>query len=446
MTIELRPYQTDAVGRVRILMNSGKRRVCLTLPTGAGKTVVSSEFVRRTVGVGRRALFIAPRAELVDQAAQTFTRLGLKVGASCASASTPANPFAPVQVASVQTLLARNIRPSADMVIVDECHHAVAEETNALLSDYQDALVVGLTATPERGDGRGLGDIFDGLVVGATVRELTDLGHLVPCEILRPDRPLKPGQIAQSPVDAYLEHARGRRTVVFARSIELAEEYAAAFTAAGIRAASLSISTPWSERRMIVDALRRGGIDVVCNVMVLTEGFDAPEVSCIIMARGCGSQGLYMQIVGRALRPAPGKADALLIDLRGVSHEHGRPEDDRQYALEGRGMRLSDPSSYCSVCGSLRVPPDPCPSCGFTPARDEATKADEVTGDRLSKFQRMRDRDDGSKRAERLARWLADASRRGVKLGTAHHKYKAVYGDWPTGDVKREAIRLAGVA
>lgn len=441
--MNLRPYQADAVECVRQCMVDGKRRVLLVSPTGSGKTIMGGEFVQRTIAKNRRVLFIAPRAELVDQAAETFARMGLKVGAACASASTPPNPYAPVQVASVQTLLARNARPPGDMILVDEAHHAVAEETNALLSDYPNALVVGLTATPERGDGRGLGDVFDALVVSATVRELTDMGHLVPCEILRPERALEPGQIAQSPVDAYLEHARGRRTVVFARSIELAEEYARGFAAAGVRSASLSISTPWTNRRLVVDALRRGGIDVVCNVMVLTEGFDAPEVSCIILARGCGSQGLYMQIVGRSLRPAPGKVDALLIDLRGVSHEHGRPEDDREYALEGRGMRLRDPNSYCSVCGSLRVPPDACPACGFAPSRDDTGKSDEITGDKLSKFAQLRERDDDARRAERLGRWMRDAVARGVKVGSAAHKYKAVYGEWPPGVVKRMAEEIA---
>lgn len=438
----LRAYQLDAIEGVRQRMWGGARRVLLVAPTGSGKTTMGAELARQVVSAARRVLWLAPRVELVDQAADTLTAIGLTVGAACATAATPPNPFAPVQVASVQTLLARKLRPPADLVLVDEAHHAPADEQGALLASYGDALVVGLTATPERGDGRPL-DLFDGLVVGATVRELIEGGHLVPCEILRPDHVLGPGELAQSPVDAYLEHAAGRRTVVFARSIELSEQYAAEFLARGIRAASVSIRTPWSERRMIVDALRRGGIDVVCNVAVLTEGFDAPEVSCIMIGRGCGSASLYLQMIGRGLRPAAGKRDCLLLDLRGVSHEHGRPDDDRVYSLSGRGISLRDPNSYCSRCGALRTPPDPCESCGFAPSRDDASKSDTVTGDKLQKFARLRDHDDDSKRAERLSRWLKDATMKGYRPGSALHKYKAVYQTWPSPEIKRAAESIA---
>lgn len=441
----LRDYQQAAIDRVRQAMWQGARRVILCMPTGAGKTRTLGVMVASVVGAGRSVLWLAHRSELVDQAADTLSSLGLTVGAHCSNASTPPNPFAPVQVASVQTLLARNLRPAADMIVADEAHHfaAAAEQWAALLASYPNALIVGATATPERGDGCGLEGVFDAIVVGATVRELTDQGHLVPCQVLRPDKPLAPAELALDPVDAVLEHAPGRRTVLFARSVELAETYAASFRSRGVEARCLTAETPWAERRLYIDAFRRGAISVLTNVFVLTEGFDAPETSCIAIARGCGSAGMYLQMIGRGLRPAPGKRDAVVLDLRGVSHEHGLPEDERTYSLDGRGIQLRDPNSYCPVCGAPKTPGEPCAACGYAPSGEDASKPDHVVGMALKPYHRLRETDDDSKRAMRLAHWLVDARRRGYQYGWAKQKYNAVYGQWPSGRVLSEAMALA---
>ena len=432
--MELRPYQLEAIARVRLAMQQGRRRVVLVLPTGAGKTVITSEIARLTVAQNRRVLFLAHRTELVDQAAATLARFGLNVGARCASAQTPPNPFAPVQVASVQTLLSRGDRPPADVIIADEAHHfaSASVEWSALLAAYPDAHIIGPTATPERGDGCGLGTMFDGLVVGATVRELTDAGHLVPCEIMRPDKYLQPGEIAQNPVDAYVSHASDRRAIVFARSVQLADEYAQEFRLRGVEARALSNETPWGERQLYLGAFRDGQIRVLVNVYVLTEGFDDPGVSCCILARGCGSAGAYLQMVGRILRPDAGKTSALLLDLRGVSHEHGKPEDEREYSLNGKGIRLKDPNCYCPVCGCARTPGEGCAECGWVPAGEDTAKADRVTGDRLRPYHKLRETDDDQKRIVRLSRWLAEAQARSFKVGWAKHKFHVVYGAWPT--------------
>jgi len=412
-------------------------RALLVLPTGGGKTAVGAEIVRRCVARGQRALWLAHRAELVDQAAATLTSRGLVVGAVSASAMTPPNPFAPVTVATVQTLLARRVRPKAGIVVADEAHHFAADGFSALLRDYPGSWVLGLTATPERGDGRGLGAMFQRLVVGTSVRELTALGHLVPCEILRPDRYLGPAELAQSPLDAYLAHGRGRPTLVFARNVELANDYTAAFRAAGVDAQCIHGETPWSDRIRMLGEYRAGRIPVLVNVQVLTEGFDAPETSCVILARGCGTSGLYLQIIGRALRTAPGKRDALLVDLRGVSHELGRPEDDRVYSLDGKGIRSKDDAVYCPVCGALREAGEACVACGWAPSSDPS-KPDAILNTPLVKYAAKR-REDESARAETLARWIADARAKGHKEGAVMHKYRAVYGEWPS----RELVRAA---
>jgi superfamily II DNA or RNA helicase len=427
--MNLRDYQDAAIDRVREQMHQGRRRVVLVMPTGAGKTRTCAEIVRRAVDGGRRALWLGHRSELVDQACETLTRLGLTVGAMCATAATPPNPFAPTQVASVQTLLARNARPPADVIIADEAHHfaAASEEWSALLRAYPDALVIGATATPERGDGCGLEGTFDALVTGATVNQLTGLGHLVPCEIMRPAKPLAPGELAQNPVDAYVEHAQGRLAIVFARSVKLAEDYTAEFRMRGIEARVLTAETPWAERRLVIEAFRRGAIRVLVNVFVLTEGFDAPETSCCILARGAGSAGMFLQMVGRILRPAPGKTDAVLLDLRGVSHDHGRPEDDREYSLDGKGIRLKDPNSYCPVCGAPKERGESCASCGYVPSGEDAQKPDKIVGEPLVKFAAKRAEND-DQRFETLVRWMRDAKRKGYKPGYVRAKWKAVYG------------------
>lgn len=437
--IVLRDYQSEAIDRVRACM-AQHRRVVLVVPTGGGKTVISSEIVRRAVAVGRRVLFLAHRAELVDQAAATLARQGLLVGACSASAQTPPNPFAPVTVATVQTLLARNERPKADIVIADEAHHYIADEFVTVVRDYPEAFVLGLTATPERSDGRGLGIVFGGLVVGSTVRDLTEIGALVPCEIVRPGRYLNPGQIAQNPVDAYVEHAGDRPTIVFARGIELATEYTEAFRARGIAAACITGEMPWAERALYLEEFKAGRLRVLVNVFCLTEGFDAPSTSCVILARGCSTPGTYLQMIGRCLRPAPGKVDALVIDLRGVSHEFGKPDDDRLYSLDGKGIRLKDSVLYCPVCGAEREPGEGCTRCGWIPT-GESMKGDKVTGDPLVRWAALRVEDDG-KRAERLARWITVAEVKGYKQGWFRRKFAAVYGIPPSVEVIAAARAL----
>lgn len=424
-------------------MRQGHRRVVLVSPTGSGKTKMLSHIAARTIESGRRALWLAHRSELIGQACDTLTAEGLTVGAVCASAATPPNPYAPIQVASVQTLLARNVRPAADMVLADEAHHfsAASAEWSSLLAHYDRAWIIGATATPERGDGCGLRECFDSLVVGSTVRELTDLGHLVACHVFRPNKPLEPGQIAQSPVDAYLEHAGGRRAVVFCKSVALAHDYAAKFAARAVPAAAISNETAWDERRLVLERFRRGEIRVLCNVYVLTEGWDDPGVSCCIIARGCGSAGMYLQMVGRILRPHPGKADAILLDLRGVSHEHGKPDDPRTYSLDGQGIRLKDPNSYCPVCGAPRVPPAPCESCGYEPSGSDASKPDEIVGVKLVPYAHLR-ADDDETRAKRLARWIEQAKIKNYRDGWWKAKFRAVYESFPSGTLVARAREL----
>jgi hypothetical protein len=336
----------------------------------------------------------------------------------------PIDVAAPVQVCSIQTLLARDHRPPAQLLVWDECHHAseAAEEWASLLASYADVHMLGLTATPERGDGAGLAPLFTRLVVGASVRQLTELGHLVPCEIHRPAKLLESGHLAQPPLEAYRAHAMGQQGLLFAKSVEEAQAYAREFTEAGIRAACIHAKTPDVERVAALELFREGKIRILSNVYIFTEGTDLPMASVCILARGASTAGIYLQMVGRVLRPWTGKRTATLIDLRGASHTHGPPEEDRIYSLDGRG--ISRAGATCKVCGSPIVA-YPCPECDYNPEAGETAES-VVDGVPLEKFARKL-AEGPEQRWETCVRWVRAAIQKGWKVSSVRHKWRAVY-------------------
>lgn len=448
----LRVYQERAVTNVSMMLRR-HRRVLLVLPTGAGKTHTATEMVRRTIAGGGRVLWMTHRTELIDQAYDTLKSAGLSVGALCASSSREQNPHRPVQVASVQTLLARDSRPAARLIIVDEAHHDAADTRKELLDAYGDTHVVGLTATPERGDGRGLGCSYDAMVAGIgtqvddrTIRinaaELVDMWRddpttgLVPCRIVAPRRRLETRQIAQRPVDAYQQHGENRPCIVFSPDVAHATKHRDEFRSSGVTCELITGETRNRER--VLRAFRSGAIQALTSVAVLTEGFDAPATSCVILARGCGTAGLYMQMTGRALRPAPGKEDALLLDLSGTSHTHGAPDVEREYCLDGRGIRrVGAVAKFCQVCSAV-YEEYPCNECGFEP--DARAGELRVTNDPLVKFafKRMESHEE---RIATLRRWIAVARENGYKPGWVFGKFRAVYGTPLSGDLFKAARR-----
>jgi superfamily II DNA or RNA helicase len=415
-------------------MADGGQRVCLVMPTGSGKTRTGAEVVRAGVAKGKRWLWLAHRTELVGQACAALHGQGLDVGAVAASSAWPANPSAPVQVASIQTLLAREHRPPADGIVWDECHHASegAPEWASLIQAYHGVRMLGLTATPERADGAGLAPLFDRIVVGVSVRQLTAEEHLVPCEVVRPGtwlkaKRMKGNPLAKDPLDAYLEHARGQQGLLFALTVDEAEAYAERFTAAGYRSAAVSERTPRDKRAAILEAFRSGGVRVLCNVYIFTEGTDLTMAQCCILARGASTAGTYLQMVGRVLRPHAGKSKAMLLDLQGVSHVWGMPEDERVYKLEGRGISTTE-VALCKVCKAiLQGGAYPCAACGYSPEEEERERGTtEITQDPLVKYARMIAQGE-TQRKETLLRWLKAAKLQGHKATSVRYKWRAVY-------------------
>jgi DNA repair protein RadD len=329
----LRPYQGVAVSRALAQLGPG-RAVLLVAPTGAGKTVMAAEVAAHF----QSPLIVAHRRELLRQS------IGAAHWAVCGV------------VGAV-----RKGPDNVDLLVIDEAHRAAAGTYRQLLSKYPGAAVLGLTATPERTDGRGLGDVFQDLVESCSVRDLINGGHLVeyaayeaPDEALKRLRELRQrsgdfdagelGALMNQPklvgrvVDEYLRRARGRRAIVFAVNIAHSKALADEFLSRGVRAAHLDGQTAYKQRDGVLGALGRGEIDVVCNVSLFTEGWDCPSVSTVVMARPTASLGLYLQCVGRGLRPDPlnGKDRLIILDHAGNIDRHGTPDTPRVWSLEGR--------------------------------------------------------------------------------------------------------------
>jgi superfamily II DNA or RNA helicase len=448
-TLTLRTYQIDAIQQARDRIRQGRRAPLLVAPTGAGKSAIAGAVIiaHLAQSADNRVLVVAHRRELIQQLAKTLIRMGvpmIDIGEIIPGVTQ--RPSARVQVASTQTLRARAMAPKATLVIYDEAHHYSSDDWHELTKAYPGVVRVGFTATPMRSDGRGMAPAFDSLVVVSTIKELTALAYLVPCRVIAPGKPLRRPNMSHTPVDAYIAHAKGMRTVVFADFVANAEMFVEQFREKGIDAVIIHGQLSDVDRRRALDAHAAGA--VLVNCMVLTEGWDSPGTSCCILARGCGSVGTYLQIVGRVLRPSPGKTEALLIDLTGRSYyDHGAPDTDRTYSLLGKGIRTKaddeDFGKPCPVCGQPIVDGEPCSVCGFIAEGSSTIEDPRYTGDELAERYAGKRTEDDEKRIDTLARWYSEAKARGNRPWAAAAKYAAVYGGPPPESVRLQAELLS---
>jgi len=413
----LRDYQARTIDLARAEFRAGKRALCIVLPTGGGKTRIGAEIVKGHIAKGGRVLWLAHRTELVSQAADRILAEGLD-NVGVVAAGVEPNRCAPVQVASIQTLVARHERPEATLTVFDEAHHYAAAEWGAVASHYAGAHRIGLTATPERRDGKPLGDLFDAIIAPVSVSELTEGGYLVPCEVLAPKKRLSK-EIAGDPVDRYLSIARGRRAIFFAPSVEQAVDIATKLCAANVPAVCIHADTP---RDVRADALARfadGDLVALTNVYVLTEGTDIPPAEVCVLARGFSHASTYLQCVGRVLRPSPGKTSALVLDLCGVSRRFGVPADEREYSLKDRAIRVVEREDDESVGpGGPVVVPNVVDAELFAVLEIRKT---------VTKWTRGR----RGTRHHALEQLLRTARERGFKPGWAVHKFKERFGVLP---------------
>lgn len=351
----------------------------------SGKTTIAAAMIESMIAKGKRCIFLAHTTELITQCSLRLDATGVDHGV-IKSGHPRVRPWLPVQVASVQTLVRRETPAPADILFVDECHRSMANSYRKIIDAYPAAVTVGLTATPWRLDGKGLGDIYQELVVAAQPAALIREGFILEPRLLAPPTVSLAGirvvrgdydqralserysksKITGDIVSHWLEHAQGRPTIVFASSIAHAKDLTIAFRGVGILAGHVSGETPPNERSEILTAFAAGKITLVTCADLLTEGYDLPALGCVVLARPTKSLTKFLQMVGRALRPLPGKSMPVILDHAGCYHDHGWPTLDREYALEAsKPKQPSDTHKVCSTCFEvIPVAAASCPHCG----------------------------------------------------------------------------------
>jgi DNA repair protein RadD len=507
MNFQNRDYQQRTIESVRNSFLAGHKWVLLQAGTGSGKTVMAGQIIERTVFKGKRAMFLVHRRQLVYQAARKFERMGIGVGIIMAGEESDRHQ--PVQVGSIQTLEARYLRkpeadvpvpaqadlfthpdsaapvraiPQADIIVYDECH--IGLEGQARLKEaYPNTIVLGLTATPVRSDGRGLGLLYNEMVCAPTIAELTDMGFLVPVKYFAPHNPDLTGikitagdynerQLSQRMdtdklvgdiVENWKRIAEGRRTIVFATSVAHSLHVVESFKAVGIEAAHIDAETPQERRDEIFADLKSGRITILSNYMVLSEGFDEPSIACCILARPTKSVALYLQMAGRILRPvcldcqretvwnaatcvhcnsANVKRDSILVDHSGSVFEHGYITEFVEWALDPNGKiqdrqkkakKKKRKATTCEKCTFVFDRGRRCPRCGWeipapvkAPAGVKTKDGDlqQVTADAIN----------GRNTKERwYAELLWQARLKNYKPGWARHQFLEKFKHWPDG-------------
>ena len=342
--VELRPYQVNAIKAVSDEFQKGHNHTLLVLPTGTGKTIVFAKVVELNVNGGKRALILAHRSELLDQASD---KLKLASGLDTAlekAESTSIGSFEPVTVASVQTLsqekrLNKFPRDYFDLIVVDEAHHCMSETYQRILNYFNTAKVLGVTATPDRADQKNLGHFFDSKAYEYTLNQAVREGFLcpvkaqmIPLELDINNVGLSNGDYAVGEIGSALEpylnqvtlemlnYCKGRKTVVFLPLIKTSQKFCELLNLHGFKAAEINGNS--KDRDQVLKDFENGEYDVLCNSMLLTEGWDCPSVDCIIVLRPTKIRSLYQQMVGRGMRLAPNKSELLLLDFLWMTERH----------------------------------------------------------------------------------------------------------------------------
>lgn len=348
---ELRPYQTDGIQKIFNCWKEGQRSILFQMPTGTGKTVLFSQIVKIGFDNNRRILIVVHRKELVEQITEKLTARNVPVGHIVAGMK--ADYTQTVQVASIQTL-SRREHPEANLIIIDECHHAKAETYKKLWEIYPDAKFLGVTATPIRLSGEGFDDLFDELIVSMSTQKFIEQGYLCPVSHLVCSNPnlsnvkqkqgdyvtkmlsdvMMDNSIMSDLIESYKEKALGKTAIVFAVDVEHSQSIVKRFNEENISAAHIDATTPKSERASILNDFKAGKIKVVSNVEIITEGFDFPECEVVQLARPTKSLSLYLQMVGRVMRPSKNKKEGIILDNAGLWLEHGLSTIDRDWTLQ----------------------------------------------------------------------------------------------------------------
>lgn len=442
--ITLRPDQEDVRTKLRIALRSSAS-VLTFAPTGFGKTVLAGALIKMIFSAGKRVIFCVHRVDLITQTAKTFERLGIPF--SYIAPGYHYNPYHRVYIASIATLKNRLGKIPADYIFVDEAHLSAASGWAKVAHHYKEtgAKLIGLTGSPERLDGKPLGDVWDTMVMGPSVRWLIDNGHLskyrafAPAGIDLTGVHTRNGDYVTSEIDDLMsgravlanavrhwrKFAAGKRTISFAPSVKRSEQLAAEFRANGIMAVALDGNSPQDERRAAFVGFADRQIDVIVNCALFCEGFDLAAqvdrdvtIEAVLQYSPTQSLAKHLQQLGRGLRRKP--EPAILLDLVGNLARLGLPDEEREWSLEGRKKGDRETAVIiCPECFASHAPAPRCTECGYEyPVKDrdgagEGRLLDEVEGELeeidLEAVRRARRQEQGK------ARTLDDL----VKLATA---------------------------
>lgn len=369
-------------------MGKGNKAILYVAPCGSGKTKVFSHFASLIAAKKNRVWILTHREELCTQVSDTLTEFGVPHSFIQSGQYLDYKPLA--HVCSVQTLVRRmdkiSIKPT--VLIIDESHHSCSASYKKIFSHFSEAWRIGVTATPERLDGKGLGDIFQDMIIGPTMAQLIAEGFLSPYKLYAPplvdtsklhtrmgdfaineanaatDKP----KITGNAIVHYRKYADGLRAVVYCCSIEHARHTAEQFCQAGYQAASIDGNMDGGMRKEFVRNFREGKIQVLTSCEIISEGFDLPAIQCAIFLRPTKSLAMWIQMSGRALRIMEGKKEAILLDHVGNALRLGFPDDDRDWSLHGATRREGEKSASVRVCPkclrAIRPGVEVCPECG----------------------------------------------------------------------------------
>lgn len=425
----LRPYQRHQIAELAVALRT-YLWILMQAPTGSGKSQMIAAIVAAAEAAGLRVLILVTRTRLVRQIHERLDAFGIRHGVIAASLPHLRNYSAGVQVASVDTLHRRALvngrmpLPSADVVIFDEAHLATADSRRKLLDSYPAAVRIGFTATPARRSGKPLGAAFECLVMGPTIKELTAAGYLVPTKIFTTplisvqdlraipkdiDSDFKAGPLGEmlsrpklvgDVVTNWLRIAPRKRTLCFAVNKAHGAALLEQFRQQGIAAEMLTDADEEETREEIIGRLESGKTDVVINCFLLAYGVDVPAVECVILARPTRSLTMYLQMVGRGLRAAPGKTHCIVIDHGHVVENLGLPHSEFEWSLDpdtnanaaavaaSARKAAIEALRTCGECAAIWLTSEQghaCPSCGWVPApRSKAVEIEEADLEELA--------------------------------------------------------------
>jgi DNA repair protein RadD len=439
--MNLRPYQQQLITDIRLQYQLGHKRVLAVLSTGGGKTYIFSHIAQQAAKKGNRVLILVHRAELLDQASRSLQSMGVAHG--CIRANRTMDLSHAVQIASVQTLARRlHLIPPEffQLIIVDEAHHTNAGTWRKVIEHFHQAHLLGVTATPCRTDGRGLGEWYQTMVQGPSAQWLTDEGYLAAARVLAPpgfssaglrkkmgdydtkEAEQRVGTIMGDIVGHYRKHLSGQTAIAFCCSVAHAEAVAALFTSQGVAAASIDGTMTSEQRSDLLTALSSGRLKVLTSCALIGEGVDVPSVGGCILLRPTQSEALHLQMIGRCLRPSGSKV-AVVLDHVGNTLRLGHHLEQRDWSLDGIARRDRDqaPSvKVCPVCYSTSMSAaQVCRDCGhvFAP---EARELKQVDGE-LQELAIARKREQGG--AQTLQQLIALGQQRGYKNPVAWAKH-----------------------